>query len=97
MKSRHECVSRFSRIPWRPFLRPMNLGTGNNASSKNACEEIDERSVESMLASVMSKGWATRSPVIKLSLVLSDDRVTPRRVACGGSQLWNISNENGWY
>ena len=71
---------------WRPFFTLINFGTGSKASSEKACEELDDRNVESMLAIVISSGCATRSPVIILSRVLSEDNVTPRRVAQDGSR-----------
>jgi len=75
-----------SRMLWRPFLTLVNFGTENRASSEKACEGLDERTVESIFTSVVSRGWATWSPVMALSLVLSDKSVTVSRVVWDGSR-----------
>jgi len=84
MMSRDRWTARLSSAPWMALFLMGNLGHGKRAMRTNAWLEDFIRTSMRMFARLRRTEWATLSPVMTEMFILSDERVTPRRVASSG-------------
>ena len=82
--SRQRWMTQFSRVLWAALSLARNLGHGKRVVRMKVWLEDFIRVSICIFARLRSTRWATRSPVMTEIFVLSDERMTPRRVAPSG-------------
>ena len=88
IKSKHSWIIRFSRTPHIFWSLWINFEIGRSASRRKVWFVAFMQKSRRIFARLIRSGWAWRPPVIADILVLSDDRITPSRVAPLGNWLY---------